>query len=126
MVKSKLEKIGVSLTLICAIHCIATPILLFLLPMSGSKFANLHAYENPIIFFSFLLAFYILFMDYKMHKNPTPLILIGMASFIKIVEFFGNFHSFELVVSLFIAILVTVSYYINWKHRSRCHCDSAH
>jgi MerC mercury resistance protein len=126
MTKLSLEKIGVSLSFICAIHCIITPLLLFILPLFGSTFSSFHIYENPIMFASFLLAFYILFTDFKMHKNPLPLLLIGLASAIKIVEYFGKLHRYELIIAPIIAVLVTIAYYLNWKHRKKCHCEHVH
>jgi hypothetical protein len=42
----RLDRLGIALSAACALHCVVTPALLFLLPMVGSTFANVWVHRG--------------------------------------------------------------------------------
>lgn len=124
--KSGAEKIGFWLTIVCGIHCILTPIAITFLPVFGAKFSQFHQYENPILIVSIALASILLFRDFRLHKNEIPLLLIGLAVGIKSIQIIFLKHNFETYFSVSISIMIILGYWLNWKHKAKCRCHSAH
>ncbi|MFN8237034.1 MAG: MerC domain-containing protein [Chitinophagales bacterium] len=87
------EQIAVFLSLLCALHCILTPILVVLLPVAGSYFQQYHWVEYVVISSVFVLGTSSILHGYKYHhQNKIPayvffggLMLLCAASIIKIV-----------------------------------------
>lgn len=87
------EQITVFLSVLCAIHCILTPILVILLPVAGSYFEQYHWIEYIIIVSVFVLGTSSILHGYKYHhQNKIPafvffggLVFLMSASLLKIV-----------------------------------------
>lgn len=124
--KSFLEKIGFGLTIVCAIHCLAMPFLITLLPFMGHQFQAIHQFEVYIISVSFILAFALLYKDFRRHKNEIPLKLVAFSFLIKSIEWIGNLEKYETYFSVTMAIFIIVAYYLNWQHKKQCACHSGH
>ena len=124
--KSNVEKVGFWLTILCGIHCILTPIAITFLPVIGSKFTQFHQYENSILAISLVLASFLLFKDFRLHKNELPLLLLGASIGIKSIQILFFKHNFETIFSISIALFIVVAYWYNWKHKAKCQCHTAH
>jgi chromate transport protein ChrA len=124
--KIGIEKVGFWLTILCAIHCIATPILITFLPLMGAQFELFHQYENYILSLSFVLAIVLLLKDHQIHKNKLPLRLIAIAAVIKIIDIIFLTQNLEVYVSISIAALIVYAYWLNWKHKEKCNCAHSH
>ncbi len=87
------EQITVFLSVLCAIHCILTPVLVILLPVAGTYFEQYHWLEYIIIASVFVLGTSSILHGYKdHHQNRIPafiffsgLILLCVASMMKLV-----------------------------------------
>lgn len=99
------EQITVFLSVLCAIHCIITPILVILLPVAGAYFEQYHWLEYIIIASVFILGTSSILHGYKdHHQNKIPayiffggLMLLFAAAFMRLTF---NVHSnFEHLVS---------------------------
>ena len=67
------EQITVFLSVLCAIHCILTPLLVILLPVAGAYFEQYHWVEYIIIASVFLLGTSSILHGYKdHHQNKLP------------------------------------------------------
>ena len=122
--KSNVEKVGFWLTVICAVHCIATPLVITFLPILGSKFEMFHRYENAFLFISFILALYLLGRDYREHKNIFPMVLLLTAAVLNTFAFLFLNKSHEVYVSVGMSLLIISAYWLNWKHKARCKCHT--
>lgn len=118
-----MEKVGFYLSVACAIHCVATPLLVTLLPFLGSSFIGNHSWEIWFIGGSLVLAGVILFNDYLKHKNLIPMaLLIGSLS-VKALEIWWLGDKFEFITGSLGAIFIATAYYLNWKYKERvCGC----
>jgi hypothetical protein len=70
---SWLDRIGISASLLCAIHCIAAPFLLLLLPTAGSVWSH-PAVHWVLAVLVVPLALWVLFKGYQKHGNRLTLI----------------------------------------------------
>ncbi len=119
----KTEKLGVSLSVACAIHCISLPFLITFFPLLGIDW-----FHEGIEFFllggSFLLAIWILGTDYyKKHKNYEPLLWAALG-FIFIMT--GHIlEKSETIFSFLGGMSLLVAYWRNMKIKHQikvCEC----
>ena len=107
--KSILEKLGFSLSLVCALHCLATPFLLAFLPAFGEFFPE--EVELPIILISFAIATMVISKDIQTHKHILPLaLLIFSFSGLIIANLLTHNHIFDILGILGIL----AAYLLNW------------
>jgi hypothetical protein len=120
---SKMEKVGFYLSVACAVHCIATPVLVTLLPFLGSSFIGNHAWEIWFIGGSLVLAGVILWNDYLKHKNLIPLILLLGTVAVKALEIIWLGHKYEFITGSLGAFFIALAYFLNWKYKEKaCAC----
>lgn len=113
-----LSQLGFSLSLLCAIHCLAMPFVVAFAPLMGSFMS--HTLEIYILIASVIIASYVLFNSYRQHQNSWPLILFIIsvfASFLGMVVFHA---SFELPLMVTSGISMASAYYVNWKVQKSC------
>ncbi len=87
------EKISVFLSVLCAVHCIITPILMVVLPVAGIYFEKYHWVEYIIFSSVFFLGTSAILHGYKFHhKNKIPafififgLILLCTSSVLRVI-----------------------------------------
>ena len=68
-----LDRIGLSASLLCAIHCLAAPFLLLLLPAAGSIWAH-PAVHWILAIFVVPLALWVLYNGYRKHRSRLTLV----------------------------------------------------
>jgi len=120
------DKVGASLSFACAIHCAATPLLITFLPMWGLGFLASHEVEWILIGLSIVIAFYVLYKDFKKkHKKYLPSILAA-GGFLMI--FTGHvFHDLEIIFAVSGGLIITFAYLVNWRMIQKspnCDCES--
>jgi hypothetical protein len=77
-----LDRIGITATSLCALHCILLPVLLPALPLLGLSFLADHAWEHVFLIFTAILGSVALYSGYKRyhHKRyPFYLLILGVA-----------------------------------------------
>lgn len=116
------EKVGVFLSLLCAIHCLTLPIILFVAPYLASSFAFSVTVEWILVLLSFGMALLLLWQDYRKHRKPMPLYFLGIAVFIKLVDTLLGNKSIEWVFGLSLGLFITLAYWYNYKHKTACTC----
>jgi hypothetical protein len=121
----KADKLGVSLSVMCAIHCAVWPLLLTIFPLVGAEAFHNHTFELLLVGSSAGIAGYTLFKDYANQHRKTGAILIAVAGFILIT--LSHFH--YIPTSLPVAdnwvtatggFMVASSYFWNWRLRKTC------
>jgi len=112
-----LHKVGLSLSFLCAIHCLAMPFVLVALPVVASSFLNENV-ELGLILGSLILGVFILFKDYKHHFNKFPLLLFGLSFLLVLAHLLFHEHT----LMSFSSVIMAVAYIRNWQlHRTVCH-----
>jgi hypothetical protein len=92
------EQISVILSVLCAVHCILTPVLVVFLPVAATYFEEYHWVEYIIISSVFVLGTSSILHGYKFHhQNKIPafvffggLVLLCSASLMKMVFNVGD------------------------------------
>jgi|TARA_B110000881_G_C18041829_1_gene255333 hypothetical protein len=110
-----LDRIGITATSLCALHCILLPILLPILPMFGLSILGDHEWEHVFLLFTAVLGTAALFSGYKRyHRKFYPLVLLYLG-----VGIYWIKHDFaESSAMYFIltgATLIVASHIINIK-----------
>ena len=116
------EKVGVFLSLLCAIHCLSLPIILFVAPYLASSFAFSLTVEWILVVVSFGMALLLLWQDFRKHRKPMPLYFLGIGVFIKLVDALVGLKSIEWVFGLSLGVFITLAYWYNYKHKTACTC----
>jgi hypothetical protein len=112
-----LHKVGLSLSFLCAIHCLAMPFILVALPIVGESYLNENG-ELVLIVSSLVLGVFILIKDYKRHFNKVPLMLFSLSFLLVLVHLILHKHS----LLSFSSVIMAIAYLRNWQlHRTVCH-----
>ena len=117
-----IERIGIILSIVCAVHCMAMPFLLFFAPMLLSSFVYSTFMELALVLSSFILAAILLFMDYRKHHKTLPLLLLFLGILVKVLEFIISSKSFEWVFGILLGLSIGLAYWVNYQHKTSCTC----
>ena len=117
-----IEKVGVLLSIACAVHCLSLPIFLFFAPYLASSFAFSYNLEWILVISSFLLAAIILVLDFRKHRQPLPLYFLGIGILIKLVDIFVANHSYAWLFGILLGVVISLAYWVNYKHKKTCTC----
>jgi len=97
-----LDKIGITASTACAIHCALLPFVLTLLPFWGLEFLAHPAIEISMILLSLMIGAWSLGKSYrKVHQRILPIIILvlGFA-----LIFIGHFSGIEILEPIFIPV----------------------
>lgn len=116
-VADRIGKVGMWLSIGCAIHCVVTPVAITVLPM-----LNLEILHNPIIELSLLgggmlMSGWVAVTDYRISHRNFKILLTIFAGFALLLSasFFHN-HVWDLILSLPGATLVIIG--LLWNYRA--------
>ena len=116
------ERLGMFLSFLCAIHCLTMPFVVFFAPYILGSLAFSSTVEWILVLSSFGLAAYILILDYQKHKRLKPLYFLGIALSLKVIEVsFGN-QTYNWIFGVLLGAAVAYAYWVNYKHKSACTC----
>ncbi|MEK6546948.1 MAG: MerC domain-containing protein [Bacteroidota bacterium] len=116
------ERLGVFLSFLCAIHCLTMPFVVFFAPYILGSLAFSSTIEWILVLSSFGLAAYILILDYQKHKRLKPLYFLGIALGLKVLEVSLGNQSFNWIFGVLLGATVAYAYWVNYKHKSACTC----
>lgn len=109
-----IDFLGITASLLCAIHCALLPFLL-----SAASLAGLHFLANPWIEYSVIalslgLVLLSLLPAYKNHHHRLTPILVGVTGFALIAT--GQFspEEYEIIFTCSGAVLVAIAHAFNW------------
>jgi hypothetical protein len=115
-----LDRIGITATSLCALHCILLPVLLPALPLLGLSFLADHAWEHVFLIITAILGTVALFSGFKKyHRRLYPFYLLFLG-----VGIYWIKHDFsEAIQPYFIIIgasLIVAAHIINLKLCNSC------
>ena len=113
-----LNKVGLWLSILCTIHCIAMPFVITALPFLGGSFISERS-EVYLIGISAVLAVFLLVKDYRNHHNILPLTLLAIALCFSFTGLFLAKGTYEIVFNVTGALIMASAYWINWKEHRR-------
>ncbi|APE04754.1 MULTISPECIES: MerC domain-containing protein [Alteromonas] len=119
---AKLDKLGIWVSGLCALHCLALPVLVPLLPLIGSSFFAQVWFERTILSFSILVGAVALISGAtRYHGRLYPLVLLltgGVIYWFK--DIFGE--SYEPFTIALGAFLIVTGHWLNMRLCRQCKC----
>lgn len=113
----KWDKIGVSLSIACSIHCLLMPFVIAFLPAIGQQYLDNVWMEATLLGSSFVLAGVTFVLDYKrLHANRLPLLILVAALLIALMQRVF-FTQAEIILAPLTGITVFGAYVLNWYMR---------
>ncbi len=116
------EKLGITLSILCAIHCLSLPLILFFAPYIASSFVFNESFEWFLVITSFVLAAFLLIKDYRRHKNLIPIFLLSLAFLTKLIDFIVNQESYHWFYGICLGVFISLAYWKNYQHKTTCSC----
>lgn len=121
------DRVGMTLSMVCGLHCFLTPFLLMSLPIMGKYF-----WAHPWVHYTFslliiptgLLAFA---RGYRHHKNKK-VIIYGLLGLVTVALTPILFHKYrvDLNESLIMILGSFILIYAHWLNQKSCACEKHH
>ncbi|HKG05503.1 MAG TPA: MerC domain-containing protein [Pedobacter sp.] len=115
----RLDQLGITASLTCAIHCAALPFLVTSLPLLGLSFLANAWVEITMICISVLLGFYSLLSSYRSHQKIAP-VLVLLFGFAMIGSAHYLFKEMEAVLIPIGGLTIAGAHFLNWKYSKSC------
>jgi hypothetical protein len=110
------DVVGFSASVICAIHCVAVPVLLMISSISGLQALHSHTIENFILAFSAAMGSISIIPGWRKHHRKTaPVFLFGCGLTMIIISRLDLALLTETVFTTAGAILIATSHWMNWR-----------
>jgi len=110
-----LDRIGITATSLCALHCVMLPFLLPALPLLGLGFLADHAWEYVFLIITALLGAFALYSGYKRYhqqRYPFYILIAGIVIYWIKHDFSENIQPFFIFIG---ASLIVSAHFINLK-----------
>ena len=124
-VKLNWDALGITTSVLCAIHCAVLPVIATSLPFFGINIIHNRTFEWSMIIFALLVGSYALVHGHIKHHQyygPLALFLTGFC-FLVVKQFFTAYEYWFLVPAV---ILIISAHYYNYKLCNRSKCASPH
>ncbi|MFP6583766.1 MAG: MerC domain-containing protein [Candidatus Hydrogenedentota bacterium] len=128
----RLDKMGMSASMFCAIHCALMPIVIGVLPLIGLQVLGSHAIEDTVIVGAFIIASLSLVPSYfRVHRKMLALVLfvLGFGALILGHAITQQWLGVPLAVTG--GLGVAIAHWVNHRECKNCPrcqdgCDHAH
>lgn len=127
--KDILERLGMGLSLLCAVHCLVTPLFIAFLPIVSSKMIHNPAFESVLLGSSFFIVGLTNLIGFlQHHKKWQPIILMLLAISVILTGHFIHSAVSEIICSSIGGGLLAYSVYVNQQQRKialnkQCYCS---
>jgi hypothetical protein len=115
----RIDRLGASLSFLCALHCLLQPLLLLALPMVGLGFFLNENLETLFLTLTVILASFALLLGYRHHRNARVFPLLGGGIIFIVASRLPFLESLEMPLAVAGALLITSSHVINLRARKR-------
>ena len=127
------DSLAIGLSALCLIHCLASPVLLILLPSLTALQLDNEAFHGWLLLAVIPTSLFSLLMGCKKHKFHQVL-LIGFFGLVflvlaVLVEGFDNGELLEKVFTVIGSCIVALGHFLNFRlcrKQNQCDCERAH
>jgi len=117
----RLDRLGMTASTLCAIHCALVPIFLTTLPLLGLEFLSNEWVEISMIIVSVLLGTLSLSMSYrKQHHKLLPFIVLFSGFALIAIGHFSGIESLEPILIPLGGFTVAAAHLVNWRLNRSC------
>jgi hypothetical protein len=122
---SRLDSIGMTASILCAVHCALVPLLITSLPLLGLGFLANPWVEWSMIIFALLIGVYAIGFSYlRSHHRILPMILL-IGGFMIIIAGHLYITSWrEAFIVPFGGLLIATAHFFNYKYTAICSGDN--
>ncbi len=126
-VQTLMDRLAISASLLCMLHCIVTPLLLVAAPVISSTFLADEAFHQALVIFVLPTSLLALFLGCKSHKDAQVLLLggFGLAALVS-VAFFGHDllgETGEKVATVISGAMLAFAHVRNYRLCRKDNCD---
>jgi hypothetical protein len=125
-----IDKIGMTASSICGVHCLVLPFVFVLFPYASIAFVKGEMFEWGFILFSLTIACFAMAQGFLVHRKWYPLILamVGFTTFIAVRIANPELHeTFSgALVFFFAGALICLGHYLNHKFIKKHRCICTH
>jgi len=112
---SKLDRIGMTASTFCAIHCAVVPFIISVLPLWGLGFLAEEWMEISMIGLSLAIGSWSLGLSWMKHRRAAALLIFVCGFFfIAVGHLFGHGSTEHLLLPMG-GLAIALAHYINWK-----------
>ena len=116
-----LDRIGMTASTLCAIHCALIPIFLTALPLLGLEFLANEWVEISMILLSVILGTFSLSISYrKQHHKLLPFLVLIIGFALIATGHFAGLKSLEPILIPLGGFTVAAAHLVNWKLNNTC------
>lgn len=120
-ITQNLDRIGVTASTLCAVHCALVPIFITALPLLGLEFLANEWVEILMIIISAVLGTLSLSLSYrKQHHNFLPFIVLIVGFLLIAAGHFSGLNQLEPVLIPIGGIIVAAAHVVNWRLNRSC------
>lgn len=118
---SKLDNVGMTASILCAIHCAVVPLLITSLPLLGLGFLANPVIEWSMIIFALCIGIYAIGLSYfRTHHKRLPMLLLILGFLIIIAGhlFITSWH--EAIIVPIGGLLIATAHFFNYRYSGMC------
>lgn len=116
-----LDRLGMTASTLCAIHCALVPIFLTALPLFGLEFLANEWVEISMVIVSIILGTLSLSMSYlKQHHKLLPFVILCIGFTFIFTGHFAGIKSLEPILIPLGGFIVAAAHLVNWRLNSTC------
>jgi hypothetical protein len=110
-----LDFLGMSTSLICALHCSLVPLLLSFGAINGTHLSHNHYFDIFMVMLGFVIATFSLWKDFSIHRSLLPVGLAGLGFFLLFLGVIIHLHNpiYNILGGLFVCIAHIMNYRTN-------------
>jgi hypothetical protein len=119
------DKMAITLSIACAIHCLALPLLLLLLPSFMVLQLNNEAFHTWMVIIVLPTSVYALFMGCKQHKRYRLLFIGFLGLILLVLAVWVSNEFWEKALTLVGSTVIAGGHYWNYRlcqQHTLCHC----
>jgi hypothetical protein len=116
-----IDRIGFMASAMCAVHCLAMPVVMVLLPYAGMIYLEDENFEKGFIILSCFLGLTSICFGINKHKRVWPLLPLSLGIIFLMVGLDHHHHdNVGAIRNFFGGLCIAVSHLINWKLCNVC------
>ena len=115
----RLDQLGMTASIACAIHCAVLPLVVTVLPLVGLEFLANKWVEISMICISLVIGAWSLISTYPRHQNLAPLLVL-ITGFVFIAAGHFLFVQIESILVPLGGFTIAAAHYMNWKLNRVC------
>ena len=119
--RSVWDKIGISASLVCAVHCVLLPVFFSTLPFLGIEILENPIIEIIVIATSLVVGSWALFNGYRHYRKSWLLVIFVLGIIVLVISnTMITRRSWEIVLKSIAAVAIVTAHIYNWRFSKRC------